>query len=190
MWPFLRPEPSFRIPTDGLYLRSPRASDYGDWRELRHQSRAFLEPWEPLWAPDELTRVSFERRLHRYVSDRNSGAGFAFFLFEAHTDTLMGGANLAFVRRGAAQSAVLGYWMGAPFAGKGHMTRAVKAIIPYAFDTLRLHRVEAACLPHNTASIRLLEKTGFAREGYARGYLNIAGKWQDHFLYARVNPAG
>ena len=62
------------------------------------------------------------------------------------------------------------------------MTRAVRALVPFAFDALRLHRLEAACIPTNQASIRLLEKTGFTREGYAREYLCINGVWQDHLL--------
>jgi ribosomal-protein-alanine N-acetyltransferase len=66
------------------------------------------------------------------------------------------------------------------------MTAAVRALAGFAFATLRLHRIEAACIPANTASIRLLEKTGFAREGYAREYLCINGVWQDHLLYAQV----
>jgi len=86
-----------------------------------------------------------------------------------------------------AQAGSLGYWMGQPFARQGYMTAAVRAVVPFAFATLRLHRLEAACIPSNTASIRLLEKTGFLREGYAREYLCINGIWQDHLLYARVN---
>jgi ribosomal-protein-alanine N-acetyltransferase len=67
------------------------------------------------------------------------------------------------------------------------MTAAVRAIVPFAFASLRLHRLEAACIPSNGGSIKLLEKTGFAREGYAREYLCINGIWQDHLLYAHVN---
>jgi ribosomal-protein-alanine N-acetyltransferase len=76
--------------------------------------------------------------------------------------------------------------MGAPFARKGYMTAAVRAVLPFAFTTLRLHRIEAACIPANVASMRLLEKTGFQREGFARQYLCIDGVWQDHLLYARL----
>ena len=74
--------------------------------------------------------------------------------------------------------------MGEPFAGRGYMSRAVRAAAHFAFGTLRLHRLEAACLPHNDASIRVLESVGFQREGYARSYLRINGRWQDHILYA------
>ena len=73
---------------------------------------------------------------------------------------------------------------GAAHARQGYMTAAVRSFLPFAFQTLRLHRVEAACIPANVASIRLLEKTGFRREGFAREYLCIDGVWQDHLLYA------
>ena len=74
--------------------------------------------------------------------------------------------------------------MGVPFAGQGYMTDSVRLGLRFAFGTLGLHRVEAACLVHNEASRRVLEKTGFIREGLARGYLKIDGAWQDHLLYA------
>ena len=88
------------------------------------------------------------------------------------------------MRRGVAQAGSLGYWMGEPHARRGFMTAAVNALIPFAFGALRLHRLEAACIPSNVASVRLLEKTGFTREGFAREYLCINGVWQDHLLYA------
>ena len=90
------------------------------------------------------------------------------------------------MRRGVAQAGSIGYWIGQPFARNGYMTAAVRALIPFSFTTLRLHRLEAACIPDNAASIALLEKTGFRREGYAREYLCINGTWADHLLYARL----
>ena len=107
-------------------------------------------------------------------------------------NALVGGLALANIRRGVAQAGSLGYWVGAPYVRRGYMTAAVRALIPVAFDVLRLHRLEAACIPTNLASVRLLEKTGFRREGYARAYLCINGIWQDHLLYARPakRPAG
>ena len=76
--------------------------------------------------------------------------------------------------------------MGAPYAGKGVMTRAVAVAVKYGFGTLRLHRIEAACLPENLPSMTLLERNGFQREGLARSYLKINGAWRDHVLYALV----
>jgi ribosomal-protein-alanine N-acetyltransferase len=97
---------------------------------------------------------------------------------------LLGGLTLGQLRRGVAQCATLGYWIGAPNAAQGYMTRAVRAATAYALQTLRLHRIEAACLPQNVASTRLLLRCGFQREGYARAYLRINGTWQDHVLFA------
>jgi ribosomal-protein-alanine N-acetyltransferase len=157
---------------------------------LREKSRAFLVPWEPTWPADDLTRGAFRRRLKRYAEDQRTDQAYAFFIFRQEDNSLVGGLTLANVRRGVAQAGSLGYWLGEPFVRRGYMSAAVKALLPFAFGTLKLHRVEAACIPTNAASIRLLEKCGFVREGYAREYLCINGVWQDHLLYARLARDG
>ena len=91
------------------------------------------------------------------------------------------------IRRGVSQSCSLGYWIGEPYARQGYMTKGVRAIIWFVFDVLRLHRLEAACLPENKASAALLTRTGFQYEGLARRYLKIDGVWQDHWLFALLN---
>lgn len=174
---------------EGVYLRAPQSTDHPEWAALREQSRAFLTPWEPTWPSDDLTRSAFRRRLKRYVEDQRSDLAYAFLIFRSGDHALVGGLTLANIRRGVAQAGSIGYWVGAPFARKGYMSAAVRALIPFCFDSLRLHRVEAACIPSNAASIRLLEKTGFTREGYAREYLCINGIWQDHLLYGRLKHA-
>ena len=174
------------IAGEGIVLRAPQMSDYAEWAALREGSRDFLTPWEPIWPADDLTRASFRRRIKRYSEDQRSDLAYAFFVFRKHDDALVGGLTLANVRRGCAQAGSLGYWMGAAYARQGLMTAAVKAVLPFAFATLKLHRVEAACIPANVASVRLLEKTGFSREGFARRYLCIDGVWQDHLLFARL----
>ena len=171
---------------DGVVLRAPQMADYAEWAALREASRTFLVPWEPTWPADDLTRGAFRRRLKRYAEDLRTDQAYPFFIFRAENDVLVGGLTLANIRRGVAQAGSLGYWIGARFARQGHMSAAVRALIPFAFGALRLHRLEAACIPTNAASIRLLEKTGFQREGYARQYLCINGIWQDHVLYARL----
>lgn len=171
---------------DGIYLRAPIGADYGPWSDLRERSRNFLAPWEPTWPADDLTRSSYKRRIKRYLREVRDDSGYAFFLFRQDDDSLMGGIRLSHVRRGVAQSCSLGYWMGECYAGRGYMTAAVRSIIPFIFDALRLHRIEAACLPHNKASMCLLEKVGFQHEGRARSYLCINGLWQDHMLFAFV----
>lgn len=182
----LRSEPPLVVIGEGLYLRPPESRDYEAWSALREHSRAFLTPWEPSWPVDDLTRASYRRRLRRYAADRERDEAYCFFLFRSEDDALLGGLTLSNIRRGVAQAGTLGYWMGEPHAGRGWMTRAVAAICGHAFQTMRLHRVEAACLRSNIASRTLLERNRFHLEGAARAYLKIDGKWTDHLLYARL----
>src|SRR5512146_3126400 len=143
----------------GVTLRVPQSGDFAEWAALREQSRAFLVPWEPVWPSDDLTRGAFRRRLKRYAEDLRNDLAYAFLIFRSDDNALVGGLTLANIRRGVAQAGSIGYWVGQPFARKGYMTAAVRALIPFCFGTLRLHRLEAACIPTNAASIGLLEKT-------------------------------
>jgi ribosomal-protein-alanine N-acetyltransferase len=180
-------EPAISIPGDVVSLRAPQMVDFEEWAALRETSRDFLTPWEPTWPADDLNRGAFRRRLKRYSEDQRGDQAYPFFIFRNEDQALVGGITITNIRRGVAQAGSLGYWMGAAYARRGYMTAAVRNLLPFAFGTLKLHRVEAACIPSNLASIRLLENTGFAREGYACGYLCINGLWQDHLLYGRLN---
>ena len=170
-----------------VYLRQPVMGDYVAWAELRALSRQHLTGWEPLWTRDELARSAFRRRLRQYQREMREDQGYAFLVFREADAALIGGLTISNIRRGVAQSASVGYWMGLPHVRRGHMTDAVRAVVPFAFATLGLHRLEAACLPHNAASARVLEKSGFRREGTARRYLKINDVWQDHDLYALLH---
>ncbi|NDA47079.1 MAG: N-acetyltransferase [Alphaproteobacteria bacterium] len=172
---------------ESLYLRAPEMRDYAQWVHQRAASRAFLTPWEPDWLEDELSRASFRRRIQRQADDIARDDTYPFFIFDPQTHVLMGGITLGQVRRGIAQAGTIGYWMAQDFANQGHMTRAVRALVDYGFAHLRLHRIEAACLPNNLASMRLLERNGFHKEGLARSYLRINGQWRDHVLYALLD---
>ena len=174
------------IRTKNLVLRPPLANDYSAWAALRLESRDFLTPWEPVWSEDDLTRNSFRLRVKRAVREIATDEAYCLFVLDASSETLLGGLTLGLVRRGVAQACTLGYWMGERHAGKGHMTEAVRGALAFAFSELALHRVEAACLPHNTPSRRLLERVGFLPEGEARGYLRINGVWADHLLYGML----
>jgi ribosomal-protein-alanine N-acetyltransferase len=182
-------EPLPNIVGDVVTLRTPQMTDYGEWAALREASRDFLTPWEPTWPSDDLTRGAFRRRIRRYSEDLRADQGYAFLITRNSDHALVGGLTLANIRRGVAQAGSLGYWMGLPHVRNGYMTAAVRAVVPFAFGTLRLHRIEAACIPTNVGSMRLLENNGFVREGYAREYLCINGVWQDHLLYARLQDA-
>jgi len=178
------PPPPARLTGRRLYLRQPDDRDWRAWTDLRAVSRDFLVPWEPTWPVDALSRDSFRRRLRRYGMDWREDAGYSFFIFRNDDNALLGGATLGNVRRGVAQSATLGYWIGEPHARQGYMTEAVEAMLAFAFDTLLLHRLEAACLPTNVASQGVLRRLGFRQEGYARHFLRINGAWCDHLLFA------
>lgn len=169
---------------DGIYLRYPETGDFPQWSVLRGASKSFLTPWEPSWAADELTRSAFRRRLRRYDSEIRNDAAYPFFVFRSKDHTLVGGCTLSNVRRGVCQSASLGYWVGQAHARRGYTLAAVTAILPFVFETLGLHRLEAACIPDNEPSRRLLKRLGFEQEGHARGYLQINGEWRDHTLFA------
>lgn len=173
-----------------VYLRFPLRRDYRSWAQVREDSRQFLEPWEPTWPQNDLTRRAFYRRIGRYEQDYSEGNTLPLFLFTAHDDQLVGGLNISNIRRAASESCMIGYWMAEHAAGKGLMLDGLKAAIPYIFGTLRLHRIEAACIPENKRSLRLLEKANFQYEGYLRGYLKINGEWRDHHLFALLKDDG
>jgi [ribosomal protein S5]-alanine N-acetyltransferase len=181
-----RTQEEFRIEGQKTILRNPVIGDFAEWSRLRAASRAFLEPWEPRWAEDDLTRGAFRYRIRRYEIDREAGVALPLFVCQKGNGRIVGGVTLGSIRRGVAESCSLGYWMGEQHAGKGLMSDALRALIPHVFDRMQLHRIEAACIPDNARSQRLLEKVGFRREGYLNGYLKINGAWRDHLLYALV----
>ena len=113
--------------------------------------------------------------------------GYPFFIVRREDDVLLGACNLNNVRRGVLQAADIGYWVGSPYVRKGYTRSAVKRVLCFAFDSLGLHRVEAACRPENHASRKLLEGVGFQFEGRARSFLNIAGDWRDHDRFALLS---
>ncbi|MFT4913471.1 MAG: ribosomal-protein-alanine N-acetyltransferase [Brevundimonas sp.] len=174
---------------EGVILRAPRPVDHAAWSGLRERSRDYLQPWEPLWPEDDLSRAAYRRRMIIYAREVELGNAWPFFIFTAETGTLVGAVTLSNVRRGVAEMGTIGYWIGQPFAGRGHATAAVRALVVFAFGSLHLHRLEAACVPGNLASRRVLEKSGFVHEGLARAYLKINGAWADHLLFGCVNDA-
>ncbi len=173
-----------RLKHGRVYLRPARHGDWRAWAGLRAESRSFLIPWEPSWNSDALGRAAFRRRLRSHEAEWQRGTGYSFLMFRSDDDTLLGGVTLSNVRRGVAQCASLGYWIGEGFARQGLMTDGLAAVLDFAFERLALHRIEAACLPDNDASQALLRKIGFKDEGYSRQYLRINGRWQDHRLFA------
>jgi ribosomal-protein-alanine N-acetyltransferase len=184
MWLFFRSRATgITLTGPRVVLRAPAARDTGAWVALRQQSEEFLKPWEPTWPPDGASRAAFRRRRFQIRDEWRAGTGCGFLIFDRTSGVLVGGVTLSNIRYGVSATAGLGYWTGEPHARQGYMTEAVACILDHAFGQLNLHRVEAACLPHNDASRGLLLKCGFREEGLARGYLKIDGRWRDHLLF-------
>ncbi|MGV8998452.1 MAG: GNAT family N-acetyltransferase [Parvibaculaceae bacterium] len=179
-----KPDPSPLVMGDGVYLRAPHLTDFAEWAALRELSREFLTPWEPTWPIDDLTKSAYRRRLRRYQRELREDHAYPFFIFRMSDDVLVGGCTISNVHRGVQQDCTLGYWAGAPFAGQGHITRAVRALIPHVFEELKLHRIVASCLLENERSKGVLRRCGFREEGYTRGLLRINGVWRDHVQFA------
>lgn len=193
--PHYSPSPPL-LENDLIYLRPPRLRDYGPWSKVRGASRAFLEPWEPTWSEDAVSRNHYRDRTNRMARDWRADVAYGFHIFlrrgmsrrdeRLTADQLVGGINLNGIRRGVAQAANIGYWLGEPYARRGLMSSALGLVLPFAFHDLHLHRIEAACLGSNDASQRLLRKFGFQQIGIAHSCLKINGRWQDHMLFDLV----
>jgi ribosomal-protein-alanine N-acetyltransferase len=178
-----------RLEGEGVRLRPHRSGDFVEWATLRARSRAFLQPWEPTWPADDLTRGAWRRRLSAYAHDMERGLAFPFLVFRHGDGAMVGGITLSNIRRGVAQMGSIGYWAGLPYTRQGYTLDAVRAVTRFAFGRLGLHRVEAACIPTNEPSRGVLLKAGFSQEGLARAYLRINGVWHDHLLFGIVSPA-
>ena len=175
-----------RIETERLTLRSPVLTDFRNWSLLRETSAEFLTQWEPQWATDHLSRKGFANRVHWSQRSISQGTAVPLFLIRRDDNALVGAITLDNIRRGPAQAGTLGYWTGQVFARQGYMREALLAMVHHAFERQGLSRLEAACLPENTPSRKLLEKCGFKYEGVAQSYLQIDGRWRTHVLYAAL----
>ena len=172
-----------KLTGERVFLRPPKRRDALKWQKLRMSSKSFLVPWEPSWDASSCTRRAYLRYFKNSNYLANMDRAYSFLIFKTDDKTLLGGINVGNVRRGVAQSASLGYWIGEKHSRNGYMKEALKLLIPSLFVDLRLNRIEAATLEENIASKNLLKKIGFKKEGVLRKYLKINGTWRDHILY-------
>lgn len=182
----LAPRRKLRITTKRLLLRLPEHRDFRQWSGLRASSATFLMPWEPTWSTDHLTRRAFAARVRWAIRAAAQGTALPLFMIRQEDDALIGAITLDQIRRGPAQAATIGYWVGLPFARQGYMRETIRAVVDHAFTEMDLSRIEAACLPENAASRGVLERSGFKYEGVAQSYLQINGRWRNHVLYANL----
>ena len=184
MWPLFRNAVSNTVLTGPrVLLRPPATRDAAAWAATRRASQTFLQPWEPTWPSDGATAAAFHRRRIQVKEECRAETGYGFLIFGREDGALLGGITLSNVRLGVTRAGSLGYWVSADYARNGYMTEAVRCVLDYSFNILKLHRVEAACLPNNDASRGLLLKCGFREEGLAREYLKINGRWCDHITF-------
>ena len=172
-----------KLSGERIYLRPPKRRDAVRWQKLRLYSKDFLVPWEPSWDSFSCSRRAYMRFLKNSNYLANMDRAYSFLIFNSTDKDLLGGVNVGNVRRGVAQSANIGYWIGKKYSRKGYMYEALRILIPSLFIDLRLNRVEATILEENIASQKLLKKLGFKKEGKLRNYLKINGNWRDHVIY-------
>lgn len=185
----MAPSLTTRLVTKHLLLRPPRTGDVTEIRRVLRANHEHLKPWNPAPPPGEdptsITEVS--NTVLRQRRDWKRGRGYVFMVADrAQPATFIGKIALSGVMRGAMYGAYLGYWMAADVQSRGLATEGLRAVLDFAFGAAGLHRVQAAIMPRNPRSLRVIEKLGFRREGYAERYLQIAGTWEDHILFART----
>ena len=168
-----------------VVLRTLVESDFDAWHEVRVRGRDWLLKWEPrsAHAPHLAEdRRSFATRCQVRERERQIGTGFGFGIFVE--GRFVGEISLSSIQRGPLQSAFVGYWIDEAYAGRGLMPESVVVVLQFAFESLRLHRIEINIIPRNAASRRVVEKLGLRFEGIAERYLEIDGAWEDHAHYA------
>lgn len=173
-----------RLRAGDIYLRLVEPGDAEAMLDLIERNRAFFKPFEPRRPPEQWT-LPVQLELLKATADRSSrGEEYGFGIFLTEGDALIGRVNLTNIVRKAFLNAYIGYYLDQAQNGRGYMTTAVSAAVDFAFGPGRLHRVQAAVMPENTASVRVVEKAGFRLEGLAKNYLRIDGTWRDHNMYA------
>ena len=168
----------------GVRVRLVSEDDAGPLAELVRTNRDFLAPWEPVREDEFFTEEHQRQHVAQALTRHEDGAVLPYVILD--DAALVGRINVNDIVRGAFQSGHLGYWVGGAHNGRG-VAAAVAAVTRIAFDDLRLHRLQADTLVHNTGSQRVLARNGFARFGMAPRYLNIARRWQDCILHQRIN---
>ncbi|HLK41443.1 MAG TPA: GNAT family protein [Polyangiaceae bacterium] len=181
------PSLTTRVLTERLVLRPPRTTDVPVMRAVLRKNAEHLRPWSVAQAPgeDQASLTSVSRAILRHRREWKAGQAYVLFIARGVDPAdIIGRVALGGVLRGAFQNAYLGYWIDVDHQGEGLMTEAVRAATAFAFESAGLHRVQAAVMPRNGASQRVLAKVGYRQEGFAARYLCIAGAWEDHLIFA------
>ena len=188
--PFQSKKESMVLYGNKVFLRAPEFRDWREWSELRKFNMEYLKPWEPAWSPYELERGYFVKRVKFFDKLSNRDKGYSFLIFLNDKYKLIGEININNIQRGVVQSCSIGYWISENKMGLGYMRESISILKEFIFNDLKLHRIEAACLPRNMRSLRTLLKSEFEIEGHAKKYLKINGVWEDHILLSCIKHEG
>lgn len=172
-----------------IFLKEFINKDAAELLHLQVENKEFFEQFSMRQPNGFYTEQGQEERIRSFRRDKEKDESYNFGIYSSSESQLLGTINLFQILRGSLQSAFIGYFMDRKQNGKGYTSEAVKLLVHYGFKELKLHRIEAGVMPYNTASIRVLEKAGFYKEGIARKSVNINGKWEDHQVLAIINPA-
>lgn len=167
-----------------IYLRHLEIKDAGSILDLKIRNREFYQPFEPIRDESHFTLQGQEIDIANGIQGAERDQSYIYGIFLKETEEVIGRIALTGIARGPFQNAYMGYYIDQQHNGKGYATAAVSLCLNKAFKEIGLHRVEAGVLPRNLASIRVLEKAGFRREGLAKTYLKINGNWEDHTIFA------
>ena len=184
--PFQSKKESMVLYGNKVLLRAPEFRDWREWSELRKFNMEYLKPWEPAWSPYELERGYFVKRVKFFDKLSNRDKAYSFLIFLNDKNKLIGEININNIQRGVVQSCSIGYWISENKMGLGYMRESISILKDFIFNDLKLHRIEAACLPRNMRSLRTLLKSEFEIEGHAKKYLKINGVWEDHILLSCI----
>jgi ribosomal-protein-alanine N-acetyltransferase len=171
-----------------IYLRLLEENDAEALLQLEVKNREFFQKYAPLRA-DHFYTLEFQRHIIRdHLENYKLGNRYAFGIYLTSTNQLIGNIVLRHISPEPSSSGMIGYTLDQEHNGKGYMSEAIRLTVEFAFNELKLHRIEAGVMPHNLASMRILEKNGFHKEGLARKNVKINGRWEDHQILAILNP--
>ena len=172
------------IESSRVIIRYPKRRDWKAWVNLRQESYNFLQKWEPYWDINQCNRSSYMRQLKTQRTKAVYDLAYSFLCFRKDNKDLLGGINISNIQRGVIQTCNIGYWLGERNIGYGYMEESIKAIIPYIYEQLKIHRIQAFTLEDNIASRKLIEKVNFKKEGVLREAMKINNEWKDHLIYS------
>ncbi|MBP1964231.1 GNAT family N-acetyltransferase [Paenibacillus aceris] len=171
-----------------VYIRFPEETDAEELTAMYKRNREFFEKFSPSTPEEYYTKEHQLQSITKSKADRAEDRRYAFVICHKEDKRIIGSIGLSFVVRGPLQSCMIGYNLDQAYNGKGYMTEAVKQVVRYAFEELKLHRIVGEASPRNPGSIRVLENAGFHKEGISRSNVKINGVWEDHQVLALINP--